>query len=198
MSFVRAELIERLRVWREAILWGAGLAVGLGLTWQGVRGWSALAFVAGFLIAGACLGLLVASLRRARLRAAAPGEGVVLIKEGRIGYLGPRSGGFLDLDEIVRIEIVSDGQRAAWGLADEHGARLTIPVGARGADAIYDALGRFARIDEEALQAGLVARRAGRVPVWVREGAPTVTPNDEPGRVAETHRLDHAPPPRLP
>lgn len=196
MSLVRPELTERLRPWREVILWAVGLILGLALVWRGLQGWSALAFMAGFLIAGASLGFLVAALRRVRLRASAPGEGVVLIKEGRIGYLGPRTGGFLDLDEIVRIEIVSNGHRVAWGLADQHGARLTIPVGARGAEAIYDALARFARIDDEALRAGLVARRAGRIPVWVRDGHGAGGGGGGGG--AETDRLAPDPPARLP
>jgi hypothetical protein len=103
---------------------------------------------------------------------------VVLIKEGRIGYLGPRGGGFLDLDELVRVEIVTDGRRAAWGLADEHGGALRIPVGARGAEAIYDALGAFVRLDDEALKAALATRASGRFPVWVREPQPAL-----PGRL---------------
>jgi hypothetical protein len=170
VSFVRPEIVERLRPWRESLIWGAGVAVGLGLMWLGLRGWSFVALGSGFLLAGASLGLLLSALRRHRLRAVAPDEGMVLIKEGRIGYLGPRGGGFLDLDELLRIDIVSDGHRAAWSLADLHGGALRIPVGARGADAIYDALGPFAQLDDEALTAGLTTRRAGRFPVWERPG----------------------------
>ena len=168
MSFVRPELVARLKPWREAIVWGAGVLCGVALMWRGIRAPAALPLVAGFLIGGARLGLLGAALRRMRLRAAAHDEGVVLIKEGRIGYLGPRGGGFLDLDELLRIDIVTDGSRAAWSLADLHGGALRIPLGARGADAIYDALGPFAQLDDEALRAGLATRRAGRFPVWER------------------------------
>jgi hypothetical protein len=56
VSFVRPELAERLRPWREHALWAAGTAVGLWLMWRGVRGWSGLPLVAGFLIGGRASG----------------------------------------------------------------------------------------------------------------------------------------------
>jgi hypothetical protein len=168
VSFVRAELAARLKPWREAAVWAAGLAFGVWLMLEGVRGWAPLPLVSGFVLGGASLGLLLAALRRIRLRAATPDEGLVLIKEGRIGYLGPRGGGFLDLDELRVVDIVSDGRRAAWSLGDVHGEALRIPMGARGADAIYDALGPFAQLDDEALRAGMATRQPGRFPLWQR------------------------------
>lgn len=178
MSFIRPELAIRLRLWREPIIWGLTLAAGLALMWRGWHGGALLALVGGFLLAGAGLGLLVTTLRRMRLQGVMPDEGVVLVREARIAYLGPRGGGFIDLDGLARVEIVTDGQRPAWWLTAEDGAALRVPLGARGAEGLYDALSAFAALDDEALQTALATRRAGRFPVWVR---------------AETARLERLP-----
>lgn len=167
MSFVRPELAARLRPWREAMLWSAGSLAGLWLAWQGWAGSALLLLLFGLLLAAVSAALLVTELRRRRLRGQEPAEGVVTVEEARIGYFGPRGGGFIDLDELVRVEILTDGSRPSWRLEEQGGASLRIPVGARGAENVYDALAPFARLDEEALHAALATRHSGRFPVWV-------------------------------
>jgi hypothetical protein len=168
MSFVRPDLVARLRPWREVLLWGAVLSAGLWLVVRGVQAGAVLVFALGVVLAVAGGGLVVTGLRRRRLQGQVPDEGVVAIEEARIGYLGPRSGGFLDLDSLERVEIVTDGQRPAWRLVGQGEDALRIPIGARGAEGIYDALAGFVALDEEALHAALSTRRPGRFPVWVR------------------------------
>ena len=107
MSFVRPELAARFRTWREPIAWGALVAVGLWLAWYGYRRLDLLLFVLGLVLVATGLGLLRGALRRLRLHADQPGEGVVVIDEARIAYLGPRGGGFVDLPAIARVEIVT-------------------------------------------------------------------------------------------
>lgn len=168
MSFVRPELAARIRPWREVLVWGAGMAGGIWLVWHGWRA-GALHLLAFGVVAGiASGGLLVAALRRRRLTGLPPAEGVVLVREARIGYLGPRGGGFVDLGDLRRVDIVTDGRRQMWQLETADGNALRVPFGARGAEAIYDALAALVEIDEEALHAALATRRAGRFPVWVR------------------------------
>ena len=107
MSFVRTELALRLRHWREPIGWGLLAVAG---AWLAVRGYARVEpalFVLGVLMVAASLGLLRAALRRIRLSGDAPAEGVVVIDEARIAYLGPRTGGVVDLPAVVRVEIVT-------------------------------------------------------------------------------------------
>ena len=101
MSFLRPELAARLRRWRESLVWAALLAAGLWLVWRGYGGLAPLPFLLGLLLAAAGLGLLRGSIRRLRLSADALDEGVVVIDEARIAYLGPRQGGVVDLPAVI-------------------------------------------------------------------------------------------------
>jgi hypothetical protein len=168
MSFVRPELVERLRPWRETAIWGGVLMLGLLLLARGIASGGLLVGTIGLIVAASGAGLTLATLRRMRLAGQAPDEGVVMIREARIGYFGPRGGGFLDLDGLERVEMATDGQRQHWELAAEGGKTLRIPVGASGAEGLYDALAAFARLDEDALKAALASRRAARFPIWTR------------------------------
>ncbi len=175
MSFIRPELAARLHHWREAIGWAALLATGLLLLWRGYARLEPLLFVLGLLLAAAGIGLLHAAVRRLRLSAGAPAEGVVVIDEARIAYLGPRDGGFVDLPSVTRVEIVSrphlpPASPHAWVITTEDGTRLTIPLGAEGADGLIDALSLLPGIDFDAGVAAINARRPGRATVWRRAG----------------------------
>jgi hypothetical protein len=175
MSFLRPDLAARLHHWREPLGWAALLAAGAFLVWRGYARLEPLLFLLGLLLAAAGLGLLRAALRRLRLSSAALSEGVVVIDEARIAYLGPRDGGFVDLPAVTRVEIVSrphlpPGSPHAWVITTEDGARLTIPLGAEGAEALFDALSPLPGIDFDAGIAALHARRPGRATVWRKAG----------------------------
>ena len=175
MSFLRPELAARLRRWREAIVWSVLLAAGLWLTWQGYGALAPLPFVAGLLMAAAGIGLLQAALRRLRLSAGSLDEGVVLIDEGQIAYLAPHRGGIVDLPTVVRVEIVTRPHLPldsghAWVITTEDGEQLTIPLGARGAEGLLDALTPLPGIDFDAGVAAVATGAAGRTTVWTRVG----------------------------
>ncbi|MFO1107410.1 MAG: hypothetical protein U1E34_15085 [Amaricoccus sp.] len=172
---IRPEIAAWVRVWREPLLWGALLLAGLWLVWQGYLALEPATIALGLLCAAAGLGLLRDALRRARLRLEAPAEGMVLIDEGRIAYLGPRGGGFIDLPSIVAVEIVTrphvpPASGHVWLLTAEDGERLTIPVGAKGADRLFDALSPLPGIDFDAGVAAILGPGAHRATVWRREG----------------------------
>ena len=131
----------------------------------------------GLLLAAAGLGLLRGALRRLRLPAGTLAEGVVMIDEARIAYFGPRDGGFVDLPAITRVEIVTrphlpPSSPHAWVITAEDGTRLTIPLGAEGADGLVDALSPLPGIDFDAGIAAVQARRPGRATVWSLQHAP--------------------------
>ena len=177
MSFIRPELAARLRRWREPIGWGALLAAGIWLAWRGYARLDARC--------SSPLGLArrrrrprrcsAAALRRLRLHADSSGEGVVVIDEARIAYFGPRGGGFVDLPAVVRVEIVTRPHLPpafghAWVITAEDGTRLTIPLGAEGADGLLDALSPLPGIDFDAGVAAVAARGPGRTLVWRKAG----------------------------
>lgn len=175
MSFLRPELVLRLHRWREPIVWAALLVFGTILAWRGYGRLDPLLFGGGLLLAGAGLALLRPSLRRVRLATDTPDEGVVLIDEARIAYLGPREGGFVDLPSVVRVEIVTrpyvpPASPHAWVITSEDGTRLTIPLGARGAEGLFDALSPLPGIDFDAGVAAIAAPGPRRTTVWRKAG----------------------------
>jgi hypothetical protein len=175
MSFVRPELAERLRLWREPITWGVLLALGMWLVWHGYSRLSPFSFVLGLGCVATGLALLRPAIRRLRLRGEVPGEGVVVIDEARIAYFGPRHGGFVDLPAVTRVEIVTrphvpSASAHAWLITAEDGTRLTIPVGAEGADRLLDALSPLPGIDFDAGVAAVAAPGPGRTLVWKKAG----------------------------
>jgi hypothetical protein len=175
VSFLRAELAERMRIWREPAAWGLLLLLGLWLIWQGYSRLAPLSFAAGLIFAATGLGLLLPSVRRVRLRVEALGEGVVVIDEWRIAYFGPRGGGFIDLPSIVRVEIVTrphvpPDSAHAWVLSADDGTRLVVPLGAEGAERLLDVLSPLPGIDFDAGANAVATRQPGHVTLWSRTG----------------------------
>lgn len=175
MSFIRAEIATVLRLWREPIGWSVALFVGLWLIGQGYLNGAPLSFALGVLCGAIGLGLLPDSIRRVRFSAAAPSEGVVLIDEARIVYMGPRDGGVVDLPAIVAVEIVTrphvpPASPHAWVITAEDGTRLTIPLGAEGAERLVSALTPLPGIDFDAGVAAVAGTGARRTVVWRKAG----------------------------
>jgi hypothetical protein len=175
MSFIRPELAERLRQWREPIAWGALLVAGVWVAWRGYARLDLLLFAGGLIVTAAAVALLRAAVRRVRLQGESLAEGVVMIDEARIAYFGPRGGGFVDLPSITRVEIVTrphvpPASGHVWVISAEDGTRLTIPLGAEGADGLLDALSPLPGIDFDAGVAAVAARGPGRTTVWRKAG----------------------------
>jgi hypothetical protein len=171
VSFIRAEIAETLRDWREPITWGALLALGLYLVFLGYANLAPLSFVGGLIASATGFGLLRDALRRRRLRADAPAEGVVVIDEARIGYFGPRGGGFVDLPSVSSVEMVTrphvpTGSGHAWLIRSEDGSELVIPIGALGAEALVSTLGALPGIDFDLGAATVAGPGARRAMLW--------------------------------
>jgi len=178
VSFLRPELAERLRPWREALVWGAVTAAGCWLVLRSLAPFAPLGALLGAAVALGGGALLRAAFRRVALGADKAAAGIVEVDEGRIAYFAPQGGGFADIPTLERVEIVATGRSGhAWLLTSEDGSRLAIPLGAAGAERIPDALAALPGID---LGAGVAAvARSGRppTPVWTRPArAAAVTP----------------------
>lgn len=162
MSFLRPELAAILVRRREALTWGAVLALGLLAAWRGYLRYDLVLLAGGTLAAAAGVALLRLALLRDRLRSA-PEPGVVLVDEGRIGLLGPEAGGFVDLDGLLEVAVTGAPDRA-WRLTGEEGV-LVVPFGALGAETLPDVLAKLPGIDLEAAARGpaVIWRRRSRI-----------------------------------
>lgn len=137
MSFIRPEVTRALIRWRDALIGGA--LVGLGLMWLGSA--HGVMQVLALLLVALGVVLLVDGLGRGRFRSAGRGQGpgLVLIDEGEITYMGPLGGGALSLKELDRVLLDPTGRPPHWVLQVDGQAALHIPVNAEGAEALFDA-----------------------------------------------------------
>jgi hypothetical protein len=141
-GFLRPEVRAWFVRWREGL---GGGAVALAGVWLAAQG--ALLLWIGLAVAAAGGALAVAGVQRGRFRRAEDGAGVVRVVEGQLAYFGPETGGtmaFADLVSVTR----ADG---AWLLRASDGSQLAIPVGAVGADALFDAFAALPGLDPGAL-----------------------------------------------
>ncbi len=163
MSFLRPAVEAGLRRWREVILWGGVLALGVWLVGWGLVRAAPLVVVAGLVCGGTGLALVRGAYGRMRLGSGPPGPGVLVIDEGRIGLMGPQGGGYVDVPGLVSVAVAGRPGTAGrvWILEAEDGVRLVVPFGALGAEDLPDALAVLPGI-----AFGAAARGDGTL--WVR------------------------------
>jgi hypothetical protein len=176
MSFLRPAATAALRRWAEPAAAAALAAlagwVGVRGAWEGsVVGWLALAAaaLALFWLRAAVLGALAAG--------PANGAGLVVLREGEVGYMGPHNGGFLELDDVVRIELFASGgdRPPLWRLQGRDGRALVIPANAEGADHLPEALTVLPGYSDLTAVGLLQRNQPGRHLVWERTPAPRLT-----------------------
>ncbi|MGH1367830.1 MAG: hypothetical protein ACRBCL_04380 [Maritimibacter sp.] len=145
MSFIRPEIAAGLYRWREVIIMGVVIALGVYLA---ASGFGFMRLVGGgFAMIG--LGLMIPAYQRARFRAGSGGLGVVDVDERQVTYFAPIGGGAISLDALVRVEIGPD--RSGFGVwrliaPDE---TLIIPCSAEGTGALFDAIAGLTGADVE-------------------------------------------------
>jgi hypothetical protein len=151
MALIRREVTALLWRGREALWALAVIVAGLWLIWLG-----------GYVLAplGAAIGLLGAGMallasRRLRFHQAVDAPGIVEVDEAQVGYLGPASGGFVSLAELVELRLITVRGRKLWRLKQADGQALLIPVEAEGADALFDAFASLPGMGTAALVAAL-------------------------------------------
>ena len=153
MSLIRPELLATLSRHRETL--GATLTMGAGL-WLATRGGWLLGALGGVvMLAGA--GLVWAGLQRLRFARKDSGPGVVEVDEGQIGWFGPGIGGFVSLAELSEVGLITVQGLRVWRFCQTDGQLLLVPVNARGAARIYDALTALPGIDGARLLTALEA-----------------------------------------
>ena len=177
MSFIRPELRDELVRWRETLVGAALALVGAYALWRGLvrLNWMAETFGILLIVAGASIAWT--GWRRARFSAAKEGPGLVEVTERQIRYLSPFGGGFVDIEEISRLEVrdTMEGGRE-WVIRPRAAPALHIPLDATGAERLYDAFIHLPGVDEAALVRGANGIGGHRDVIWRREaGFPALT-----------------------
>jgi hypothetical protein len=126
-----------------------------------------LALLAGSLLLALWLGR--DALLRARL-AETKGPGLVAVREGRVGYLGPETGGVADLDALISVEMALRAEGPVWVLRPAGAPSVTIPVAAEGAERVIDTLTALPGFAPAAVAAALDAPPGAHVILWRRKG----------------------------
>ena len=148
---IRPEVTALFHRYREAL--GAAVIVLAGLWMMGLGGY--VLFPLGLLIGGIGAVLTVNALRKARFAQAVAAPGIVELDEAQVAYLAPELGGFLSLDELTEIRLLTLRGRRVWRLKQADGQALLIPVDAQGADRLFDAFANLPGMDTQALVAAL-------------------------------------------
>ena len=160
----------RLRPEARAALWRArealaGAALVLLALWWAWGSFGITRWVAG------ALGLLGAALvwtgiQRWRFARGGRVPGVVQVDERRLVYGGPLSGGTVDLDDLLRLDLDPGGRPAHWVLTPRAGEVLMVPVTAEGAEALLDLFTALPGLRTEALIAALAREEGPPVMLW--------------------------------
>ncbi len=173
MSLIRPEIVAAMVRGQELIAAAAVMAFGLWLVWLG--GYLLLPLGVIVLVIGAVLARQAWARMRFAQSTSAPG--LVELDEAQIGFLGPDDGGYLSLDELVELRLLTLQGRRMWRLKQSDGQALLIPVEAQGAERLFDAFAALPGMDPTALVAALEARPTApnlaeaRV-IWRRPGRP--------------------------
>jgi hypothetical protein len=151
VALIRPEVMAALERWREVIAAGALAVAGLWLAAQGGLALPPL----GLALAALGFGWALTAIRRLRFAQAVEAPGMVEVDEGQIGYLGPQTGGFVGLQELVELRMVSLRGHRLWRLKQADGQALLIPVDAAGAERLFDAFAALPGMDTLALVSAL-------------------------------------------
>ncbi len=161
----------RAALWRgREVIAGLGV-VGLGLWWAltsfGILQWL------GWGLAALGAGLMVGGVQRWRFRQDGRGPGLLKIDEGRVAYMGPLTGGTVDLDAVRRLRLDRRAKPAHW-LLETGDEVLAVPVTADGAETLFDAFAALPGLKRGRMIELLNGEARDVVTVWTRPARLTV------------------------
>lgn len=170
MSFIRPEVQGLLIRWREVLILSTLASIGAWIALKPgfflpMAGWALLAF---------SMILMPVSIRRARFQPGQDGIGVVRLREGRVAYFGPETGGTVSLDELGLLQLIVAKEGRHWHL-QEGDTLLDIPVDAVGADQLFDAFTRLPGLSSARLLHALESLEPGAITLWSSDRLATLT-----------------------
>lgn len=167
-DFLRPEARAALWRWREALTGAGVIAFGF---WWGVGAASLVQWI-GWAVVVLGVALALAGIQRARFRTGAGGPGIVQVDERRLSYFGPLTGGIIDMDDLIRLELDPQALPAPhWILSGQGGQRIAIPINANGADALFDLFASLPGIRTAQMLAAMEHAPKARITIWDRPPA---------------------------
>ena len=164
-DFIRPELREFFRRWREVMFAAALGLLGLRRIYIG----DGINFWLGVIMIAIAVAWAIIAVQRVRFSQDGTGPGIVQVRERRIGYFGPESGGIIDIADIARLEIDPATQPSpSWVLIGKDHQNVIVPVNAAGADALFDAFSALPGIDTGKLLHVLSHTPDAREVIWQR------------------------------
>ncbi|MDB5664458.1 hypothetical protein [Cypionkella sp.] len=151
---IRPEFLAMLKRGNEVIL--AAAILGFGLRLIALGGYLLTPLGTAFGAFGVAWAIL--ALRRLRFTQPIDSPGIVEVDEAQIGYLGPQTGGYVSIPELVELRLLSLRGRRVWRLKQADGQALLIPVDATGADKLFDAFASLPGMNTLSLVAALDAK----------------------------------------
>jgi hypothetical protein len=171
MNFIRPEVAIWLLRWRESLVGGGLVGIGLWMFWRGLVRHNLIFQAAGAAVAIVGFSIAVTSYRRTAFAlgggTSTAGPGVVEVTERRITYLTSIGGGIVHLDVLTRIELrnLPDGGRA-WLLKQRGYQSILIPVDAVGSDQLFDVFSSLSGLEPDRLVAAVRSTAQPRTVVW--------------------------------
>lgn len=151
MPLIRPEVTDL--IWRAREVVWASLVVALGGWLIALGGYVLIPL--GVVVGSIGLVLALTALRRMRFEQSVAAPGLVELDEAQVGYMGPEVGGYLSLNELVELRLLSLRGRRVWRLKQADGQALLIPVDAKGAERLFDAFANLPGMDTSTLVAAL-------------------------------------------
>lgn len=163
---LRPEAMATLTRWRGVLISAAVMA--LGLFWA-IYSYALIRWL-GIVMTLAGAASLIAAAQRMRFARASDDPGVVTVDEGAIAYFGPLTGGVVARSEMTALAIDRTGKPAHWALSQPDQPDLMIPLGAKGADALFDAFAALPGMRTERMLSEIHRSEPGRVLLWHKHG----------------------------
>jgi hypothetical protein len=166
-GFIRPEMTKWFTRWREPILAGILMLIGLRFLWRGVTRYNWVFDGIGIVLLLIGLAVFWASFRRLQFRADEDGPGLVEVTERQITFLSALGGGSVDIEAMTRLELRTNiGAGRVWVLKQSEGPTLFIPITASGTDKLFDAFAALPGIDMAHVIAAVKTQTDKREVVW--------------------------------
>ena len=171
MNFIRPEVREALWRWREVIVCSLLVLYGVRMIGIGLERESVTQTFVGGAIAALFAVLLFWAVLRAKMFKPVKAVGVVEVKEREVGYLTPEGGAFVSLDDLVKLEIVTNDRGPMeddvfWILTHRGGDPVAIPASAKGSDLLFDAFAALPKVDFEQAVRAMGSTENARFLIW--------------------------------
>jgi hypothetical protein len=166
-SFIRPELAQFFRRWREPIAASLLALLGLGMLWRGIARYNWMTEGIGLVLLGLGLATFWAGYRRAQFNRFGKGPGLIQVTERQISYMTSLGGGSVDIADITRLELRSTLEFGRiWVIKQSMDETMFIPVDAAGSEALFDAFSALPGMEAGQLVAAINKKGQQRQIVW--------------------------------